>query len=96
MKVIKGFIVGHQASEVPSERDSKATDVKFVNPSLSAVDDDLLKTSLTAAFMKSAEVTRKSTLRLTLLLWHCSFIANQVERARATWPLTTSTLTLKN
>lgn len=47
-----------QVVEVQSEHDSKSTEKKSLNPSLSAVDDELFKTSLTAAFMRSAEVTQ--------------------------------------
>lgn len=58
MKVIKGFIVRNQVVEVHSEHDSKSTEKKPLNPSLSAVDDKLFKTSLSAAFMRNAEVTQ--------------------------------------
>ena len=58
MKAIKGFIVRYQVSEVPSDHGNEATDSNSMNPSVSAVDDELFKTSLSAAFMKSAEVTQ--------------------------------------
>lgn len=58
MKAIKSFIVRYQVIEPPSEYASEANDVKSMNPSVSAVDDELFKTSLSAAFMKSAEVTQ--------------------------------------
>ena len=49
MKVIKGFIASHQ---------SEGTKTKPVTPSVSAVDDELFRTSLSAALMKSAEATQ--------------------------------------
>ena len=58
MNAIKGFIVRYQVSEVPSDHGSESTDSKSMNPSVSAVDDELFKTSLSAAFMKSAEVNQ--------------------------------------
>ena len=56
--MIKAFIVTHQAIEVLGEHGSEVTNSKVRDPSLSAVDDELFKTSLSAAFMKSAEVTQ--------------------------------------
>lgn len=58
MKAIKGFIVRYQAIEAPTEHASETTDLTSMNPSVSAVDDELFKTSLSIAFMKSAEVTQ--------------------------------------
>ena len=58
MKAIKGFIVSYQLMEAPSEHAIGMTDEKSLNPSVSAIDDELFKTSLSAAFMKSAEVTQ--------------------------------------
>ena len=58
MKAIKGFIVSNQIVVVHSEDASKTTEKKSLNPSVSAIDDELFKTSLSAAFMRNAEVTQ--------------------------------------
>ena len=58
MKAIKGFIVNNQVVVVHSEDASKTTEKKSLNPSVSAIDDELFKTSLSAAFMRNAEVTQ--------------------------------------
>ncbi len=58
MKAIKGFIVKYQVHEAPKEDASEITEEKTSNPTLSVVDDELFKASLSAAFMKSAEVTQ--------------------------------------
>lgn len=48
----------YQLTEVTSEHNSETTDLKSTNPSVSAIDDELFKTSLSAAFMKNAEVSQ--------------------------------------
>ena len=58
MKAIKGFIVRHQAHEAPYKSASEIADEKFSTPTLSVVEDELFKASLSAAFMKSAEATQ--------------------------------------
>ena len=58
MKAIKGFIARHQFTEVSDGKASEGTETKPVAPSVSAIDDELFKTSLSAALMKSAEVTQ--------------------------------------
>lgn len=58
MKVIKGYITRHQLIAVSDGKASKGTETTTVAPSVSAIDDELFKTSLSAALMKSAEATR--------------------------------------
>ena len=58
MKAIKGFIVRHQFTEASDGKASEGTKMKSVIPSVSAVDDELFKTSLSAALMKNAEATQ--------------------------------------
>ena len=58
MKAIKGFIARHQFTEVSDKKASEGTEMKPVTPSVSAVDDELFRTSLSAALMKSAEATQ--------------------------------------
>ena len=50
--------MSNQVVVVDSEDASKTTEKKSLNPSVSAIDDELFKTSLSAAFMRSAEVTQ--------------------------------------
>lgn len=50
--------MSNQVVVVHSEDASKTTEKKSLNPSVSAIDDELFKTSLSAAFMRSAEVTQ--------------------------------------
>ena len=58
MKAIKGFIARHQFTEVFDGKASEGTEMKPVTPLVSALDDELFKTSLSAALMKSAESTQ--------------------------------------
>ena len=58
MKTIKGFIVRHQVTEASNERASEVIGSQSMTPSVSAVDDELFKTSLSVALMESAEVTQ--------------------------------------
>ena len=58
MKAIKSFIARHQFVEVCDGKASEGTETKPVTPSVSAVDDELFKTSLSAALMMSAEATQ--------------------------------------
>lgn len=58
MKAIKAFVLRYQIAETSSERSCEAADSEFMNPSVSAIDDELFKTSLSAAFIKSAEVNQ--------------------------------------
>ena len=65
MKAIKSFIARHQFIEVCDGKASEGTETKPVTPSVSAVDDELFKTSLSAALMMSAEATQPwSTIAL--------------------------------
>ena len=58
MKAVKGFIARHQFTEASDGTASEGTGTKPVTPSVSAIDDELFKTSLSAALMKSAEATQ--------------------------------------
>ena len=58
MKAIKGYIARHQFTKVSDGKASDGTETKPVAPSVSAIDDELFKTSLSAALMKSAEATQ--------------------------------------
>ena len=58
MEAIKGFIARHQLTEVSDRQASEGTEPKSLTPSVSAVDDELFKTSLSAALMKNAEATQ--------------------------------------
>ena len=58
MQAIKGFIAHHQFTEVSDGKASEGTETNPVIPSVSAIDDDIFKTSLSAALMKSAEATQ--------------------------------------
>ena len=58
VKAIKGFIARHQFTEVSNGDASEGIKTKPVAPSVSAVDNELFRTSLSAALMKSAEATQ--------------------------------------
>ena len=58
VKAIKDFIARYQIAETSSERSGEAADSKSMNLSGSAIDDESFKTSLSAAFMRGAEVNQ--------------------------------------
>ena len=58
VKAIKGFIASHHLIEVSNGKASEGIETKPMIPSVSAIDDELFKTSLSAALMKNAEATQ--------------------------------------
>ena len=58
MKEIKCIIARHQFTEISEGKASQGCGTKPATPSVSAIDDELFKTSLSAGLMKSAEATQ--------------------------------------